>query len=105
MVTNITNLYLISLICVLVIDESGVINSLKHLLQKLLNTKADITLKPLDCSLCSTFWVGIIYLLINNLLSISSLTLLLLFAILTPQTHHIIKTLQDKITNLINKLK
>lgn len=29
-------------------------------------TNSDYRLKPIDCSLCMTFWIGIIYLLIVN---------------------------------------
>ena len=64
----ITDLILLSMITVFIVDISGAIGSLKSGL-KWIFTKGtlksdDYRLKPIDCSLCMTFWIGIFYLLI-----------------------------------------
>lgn len=61
-------LFLIAFIIVYIVDISGAVDSLKTGLKWLI-TKGKMkdnnyTLKPFDCSLCLTFWVGLIYLLI-----------------------------------------
>lgn len=64
----IINLILIALICVFIIDISGAIDSLKSGIKWVLTkgkmNGSDYRLKPIDCSLCSTFWASIIYLLV-----------------------------------------
>ena len=64
------NLTLITAIVVFIVDISGAVDSLKSGLKWILTKgkmkNSDYQLKPLDCSLCMTFWSGIIYLLITN---------------------------------------
>ena len=59
-------IFLLSLIIVFIIDVSGFIDSVKSAIYKLLfgkNAKySPFSLKPIDCSLCMTFWVGFLYL-------------------------------------------
>ena len=61
------NLLLISAIVVFIVDISGAVDSLKSGLKRILTKgvmkDSDYSLKPIDCSLCMTFWSGIIYLL------------------------------------------
>lgn len=98
------DLLLIAISTVIVIDISGFVEGIKNSIKKWLNVKGDITLKPFDCSLCSTFWLSIVYLIIHNTLTIPSVTLSLFIAILTPQINHLLRTIQDTLTNLINKI-
>lgn len=64
---TIISLFLISFIVVFIIDISGVVDSVKSLIKRILTkgkmSSSDYRLKPFDCSLCSTFWCGLIYLL------------------------------------------
>ena len=71
---TIIDLILINLITVYIIDQSGAVDSFKSGLKSLL-TKGkmkdpDYSLKPFDCSLCMTFWLSIIYLIVTNHISI-----------------------------------
>lgn len=58
------DLFFLAFITVFIIDYSGVIQSMEEGLQKWLKmpNKAHVP-KPFSCSLCSTFWLGLIYLL------------------------------------------
>ena len=44
----------LAFIVVYIVDETGIVDSFKAFLKRWLNTKSDISLKPLDCSLCMT---------------------------------------------------
>ena len=106
MLTTIINLILIQLILVFLIDLSGAMNSLKMVLSKWL-TKGTIEstnyrIKPLDCSLCMTFWVGLIYLFAIHSLTLPLAGLVCLLAFLTPVASDALRLVKDLITKLIN---
>ena len=68
-------------VVVLVVDMSGIVESLRSFVGRWLNAPADrVMLKPLDCSKCMTFWCGLIYTLIVGELSLTILLYLLLVA-------------------------
>lgn len=67
--TTIINLTILAFILCFIIDQSGVIESIKKFIGKHLGIK-DVQLKPFDCSLCATFWTGIIYLAITSNLTL-----------------------------------
>lgn len=59
---------LIVLVCIVVfiIDISGIVDTIKHGIWKwLIKDKEyrEFRLKPFDCSLCMSFWMGLIYLI------------------------------------------
>lgn len=60
----------ISAIISFIIDISGVMDSIKYAIWRwAFNGKReykDFNLKPFDCSLCMTFWVGLIYIIITG---------------------------------------
>ncbi len=60
------HLILIAAIVVFIVDISGAVDSLKSGLKWILTggkmKDSNYDLKPFSCSLCMTFWVGIIYL-------------------------------------------
>lgn len=79
------DLVLIAFIAVLVIDKSGIVESIKYAISKALTkgkvAKTDFRLKPFDCSLCMTFWSCFIYLLIVGKVSIFTIAISLLLAV------------------------
>ncbi len=60
----------LAFIIVYIVDETGIVDSFKVLIKRWLNTKSNISLKPLDCSLCMTHWVCLVYVLIFGNFSI-----------------------------------
>lgn len=63
------NIFLIEVIIVFVIDLSGAVDGLiiptiKRLLR--VPSNKDISIKPFDCSLCLTFWIGLLYLIFTG---------------------------------------
>ena len=105
------NLTLITVIVVFIVDISGAVDSLKSGLKRILTKgkmkNSDYQLKPLDCSLCMTFWSGIIYLIITNNFTLPYLAFVCLLACFTGVIKTSILLVEDiliKITQLIYKL-
>ena len=104
----IIDLILIQLIIVFIIDLSGAVESFKLFLSKIL-TKGKIQttnfdLKPFTCSLCMTWWTGLIYLLICHSFTIPYIALVALLSYLTPLSSSILLLIKDLAIFLINKL-
>lgn len=98
------NLILIQIIAVLIIDQSGFIQSIEDGLSKWLNIKKAHIPKPFSCSLCTTFWAGLIYLLVAHTLTLPYIAALLLIAVMSSVTNDLIYLLKDILTTIINLL-
>lgn len=96
------NLLLITAILVFIIDLSGFTQSIQHLLKKWLKTNKEIVIKPFMCSLCMTFWTGIIYTIAINAFTIPMLAYIALLSFMTPVIRDILKLIQDFIIAIIN---
>ena len=97
----ILKLFLIGFIAVFIIDYSGFIEEMDRILTKALKSKIPLHIpKPFSCSLCTTFWAGVIYLLCTGSLNIFSLSYLGIVCFLTPEILSIIYFIKD----LINKV-
>ena len=104
----IIDLILIQLIIVFIIDLSGAVESFKLFISKIL-TKGKIQttnfdLKPFTCSLCMTWWTGLIYLLICHSFTIPYIALVALLSYLTPLSSSILLLIKDLAIFLVNKL-
>lgn len=104
----IIELILIQLIIVYIIDLSGVVDSIKLFISKHLTKNKIVTtnfsIKPFDCSLCSTWWIGLIYLLICHSFTIPYIALVALLSYLTPLSSSILLLIKDLAIFLVNKL-
>lgn len=99
------DLLLITLITVFVIDLTDAVDSIKKLIWRIFHKHTpytDYSLKPFDCSLCSSWWLMLIYLIITNSFTIPYIALCALFSFLTPTFSNLLVGLQDKINKLIN---
>ena len=98
-------LLLIAFMVVFIVDQSGIIDSIKYGIWKLFVKVGDyhnIPLKPFSCSLCSTFWSCIIYLLIVGQFTIPTLAFTCLLAFLTPQIKELQNLIADTLQTLLN---
>lgn len=104
----IINLILIQIILVYIIDISGVVDVFKHFIfKKLYGTKIaykEIKMKPFDCSLCSTFWISLLYLIISYKLSIMMIAFVCLLSFLTTTTKNIYILIYDFLNYIIIKI-
>lgn len=100
------NLFLIAFIAVFIIDYSGFIEEADKILTKVLHSKVQLHIpKPFSCSLCSTFWAGIIYLLCTHNFGFVSLALLGIVCFLTPEILSIIYFIKDLINKVFDVLE
>lgn len=101
------NLLLIQFIVVVIIDDSGVIDSIKRLISRTLTKgkieTTDFDLKPFSCSYCSNFWVGIIYLLCVGQFTIPYIAFVLLLSSFCPITLSLLNLAKDICIKLIDK--
>lgn len=104
----ILDLILIQCIIVYIIDLSGVVDSFKLFISNIL-TKGKIQttnydLKPFTCSLCMTWWIGLIYLIICHSFTIPYIALVALLSFLTPLSSSILLLIKDLAIFLVNKI-
>lgn len=73
--------------------------------------KTPFELKPFSCSLCMTFWTGLLYLLLTHSLTLPWAAYVCLVSFLTPRIKDVLVVIDDtlaaglaSIDNLISKL-
>ena len=93
----------IAVIVVIVIDISGIVDSIKEFIGKMLNI-SNVRLKPLDCSFCLNFWVSMCYLICVDELSLTTVMFTLIMSTLTPVIEDLIYLIRDLISTIINKI-
>ena len=105
---TILNLFIISIIWVLILDLSGFAQTIDRTLYKIIYKgrpyREDAHFKPFDCSLCMTWWTGLLYLLITHTLSIFNIAILLVFAWSTTMEKDIFILIKDIVTKLLDLL-
>lgn len=93
-------LLLIQAIIVFVIDLSGFITEMEKILSKKRGKKVLIR-KPFSCSLCLSFYAGLLALIITGNITIPLIAYVCLLAFLTPITGEILITLKDLLGTII----
>lgn len=104
---HLINLLLIQLIVVFIVDLSGIVDTLKQFIWRKWIKVGDwrlIRLKPVDCSLCSTWWCCIIYLLITGNLNLITILVSAVLAFLASTAGDFLTLIKDTITKIITKL-
>lgn len=99
----ILDLFLITFLCVFVIDISGFIDEVETMLGKWLKGKVIIP-KPISCSLCMSWWVNLVYLLCVGEFTIPNISIVALFAILTPVLATLIICVREALTTLVQTI-
>lgn len=104
----ILNLFIISIIWVLILDLSGFALTIDKLFYKIFYPKRpfreDAHFKPFDCSLCLTFWSSLIYLIAIHSLTLPNIAIALIFAWGTTIEKDIFIMVKDMVTKLIDLL-
>lgn len=96
------NIFLLSWLCVFVIDYSGAVDDLfSPIVRKLTGSKIGRIGKPFSCSLCMTLYAGLIYLLIVGQFTLVNVALVALVAALTPVTYLLICLARDVLETVI----
>lgn len=104
---QLTDILLIAAVWVFILDVSGFWDEASATVKGWLTgglVKTPFTLKPFSCSLCMTFWSGIVYLLIAGCISIPMLAWVCLCAMLTPRIADLLHLVSDILAKLFNKI-
>ena len=102
----ILDLFCIMFIVVIITDLSGFPQSLYRGISSFL-TKGRIVssggnLKILTCSFCQTHWLSLIYLIVNNELTIRTYTIILGISLLSSVTKDLLINIKDKLIKVVN---
>lgn len=99
----ILKLFCITLIVVFVIDHSGMIDTIKGALAKWLKVRA-VRIKPFDCSLCMSWWCGLLALAIERQFTLGNIVAVALFALFADKIADTLTLLRDATTKAINAI-
>lgn len=97
------DLILIQIICVNIVDISGVVSHIENAIAKALSLKR-VSIYLLNCSYCVTHWCCVIYLLFNGALSLKSYAIVLVLCFLTSVTKDLLWGVRDRLVKLVSKL-
>lgn len=100
------DLILIQIICVNIVDISGVVSHIENAIARMLSLKR-VSIYLLNCSYCVTHWCCVIYLLFNGALSLKTYAIVLVLCFLTSVTKEVLWTVRDffiYIIRLVNRL-
>ena len=99
----ITDLILIQVICVNIVDISGVVQHIENAIARMLSLKR-VSVYLLNCSYCVTHWCCVIYLLFNGALSLKTYAIVLVLCFLTSITKDLLWGVRDRLVKLVSKL-
>ena len=99
----ITDLILIQIICVNIVDISGVVQHIENAIARVLSLKR-VSVYLLNCSYCVTHWCCVIYLLFNGALSLKTYAIVLVLCFLTSITKDLLWGVRDRLVKLVSKL-
>ena len=97
----ILNLFILTCIIVFIIDLSGIITEMENILSKWLKAKILIP-KPFSCSLCLTWWIGLLYLLVYGKFTIICIGYVALLSLLTTTIYNGLLMIRDLLNKIID---
>ena len=99
----IIDLILIQIICVNIVDISGVVSHIENAIARMLSLKK-VSVYLLNCSYCVTHWCCVIYLIFNGALSLKYYAIVLVLCFLTSITKDLMWGVRDRLVKLVSKL-
>ena len=101
----ILNLFLIAFICGFIIEYSGFVSNAEEILTKLTKSKFKVHIpKPFSCALCSTFWIGLIYICVTDTFTFVNLALVCIAAASASLLSNSLVLIRELLNKLIEKL-
>ena len=97
------DLILIQIICVNIVDISGVVQHIENAIARMLSLKK-VSVYLLNCSYCVTHWCCVIYLLFNCELSLKTYAIVLVLCFLTSITKDLMWGVRDRLVKIVSKL-
>lgn len=102
----IIDLLLIQIICVNIVDISGVVSHIENAIARALKLKS-VSIHLIECSYCVTHWCCVLYLLFTGSLSLQTYTIVLVLCFFTTLTKDLLWTVRDffvYLIKLVNRL-
>ena len=99
------NMLAIALICVIVIDISGVVDTLTASFRRLLTQgkfNTPMSLKPFTCSFCMTHWVNLVYICVLGEFTVLNYLYILVLSLFTTVFKDALEKIITKIQQWIN---
>ena len=97
------DLILIQIICVNIVDISGVVGHIENAIARMLSLKR-VSIYLLNCSYCVTHWCCVIYLLFNGALSLKTYAIVLVLCFFTSITKDLLWGVRDRLVKIVSKL-
>ena len=101
---TIINLILLQIIIVFIIDLSGIIPTIKHIISSYLTKKQistdNFSIRPLDCSLCMMHWIGLIYIVCVDF-SMTNYCIICILSLLTTPIANLLLSIKDRLNNIL----
>lgn len=105
---NFIILLLITIATVIVIDLTDFVDSVKRGIWKWVwkekREYRDFSLKPFDCSLCASWWIGLLYLIISGTLTLPLVVYQLFLSYLTPIIKDVIQMIKDMCVRILDMI-
>ena len=102
------DILLIAVVTVCIVDISGFTDSWKSAFKRLVTrgrmSDPYYSLKPFDCSLCMSFWSGLVYLWVTHSFTLWMVTFLLLVSVMTPVIKDFIILIRETLIKIIRLL-
>ncbi len=97
------HLLLIAFIAAFIVDYSGAVRELRAWLNtRVLHREEDARLRPFDCSLCVTFWTGLIYVAAVGSLSVPAVAGVCLAAWLARFINNLLFICEELFNKMLN---
>ncbi len=99
------NALAITIICVIVIDNTDFVDTITSKIKYLLTNgkfHSPFDIKPFNCSMCMSFWTNILYFIINKEIIILNILYILVLGFLTPIFNKLIIKIINKIDLWLN---
>lgn len=94
-------LLILTSIIVFIIDLSGFIDEVERILSKWIKAKVLIP-KPFSCSLCISWWIGLLYLLVYGKFTIIWIGYVALLSLLTTTIYNGLLMIRDLLNKIID---
>lgn len=108
---TILNVFLITTIVCFIVDLSGIVDTIKSLIAKILSRKTQldipseaIVISPFDCSLCMSWWINIFYLIFVNEFTLFNILVVAIFSWFSSNISGFLNWIKEMLTYLENKM-
>lgn len=94
------DLLILTLIIVFIVDVSGIVESVEQALSKRKKTVVRIP-RPWSCSLCLSWWAGLIYLFVTQSFTIPMIGFVALMSLMTPVFSGILVSVRELLLKIV----